>query len=172
MLPLSCSSKPIFSDQEEYLHYLKCQVLEETREFLCKTLEPDRYFPYLRSARILDLDMCEEIEDKSKRTARVSKLIDYIIKQGGMKGFDHLIEALKRKGTQGEWFVIRHLMMSFDDIKANPPAILIEDGEQSNNKFEKQISEEIVWPGPGEPGGPELPTLDSLNETDMKPKYT
>ncbi|XP_077986094.1 B-cell lymphoma/leukemia 10-like [Glandiceps talaboti] len=161
MLSTSKSSKPSFDHEDSYRHYIKCQVLEEMREFLCKRLEPDRYFPYLRSQRILDAEMCEDVVAQTKKSNRVSKFLDYLIDQGGLKGFDFFVEALKRKNTEGEWDIIRVLMDGLQKMYLNPPAILVnQQGTTADVTYERQSSDEASQVSPGEPGGPTVPSIN------------
>ncbi|XP_006826070.1 uncharacterized protein LOC100369110 [Saccoglossus kowalevskii] len=164
--PSAPVSWPTFENGEDYYHYLKCQVLEEQREFLCKHLRHDRYFAYLRSQRVLDADMCEEIELPRKHAAQVNKFVDCLINQGGPHAFDHFIESLKKRGTEGEWFIIRQLVKGFEQVKASSKAVLLPPKDD-----DKDDEDAHPPPIPGSPGGPILPILSLTNDTETPPKY-
>lgn len=83
---------------------LKGLILEEQMGFLCEELgDPGRYFPYLRSKRMLDSSDCQSIRSQTTFREQVQQLIGILKGRQSSKGeqaFDVLVDALKRQRVQ------------------------------------------------------------------------
>lgn len=82
---------------------LKKQVLQDHVDILTTDLgDPDRYFPRLRSAGLLDRHDCEKIRHEVTTKDKVSKFVDILSegRQGkdGKTTFDVLVDVLKNEG--------------------------------------------------------------------------
>lgn len=83
---------------------LKKSVLEDQMGFLCEELgDPGRYFPYLRSKRMLDSTDCQSIRSQVAFKDQIQELIGLLKSRETSKGegaFDVLVDALKRQRVQ------------------------------------------------------------------------
>lgn len=84
--------------------HLKRSVLEDQMGFLCEELgDPGRYFPYLRSKRMLDSSDCQTIRSQATFREQVLKLVGILKCRESSKGeqaFDVLVDALKKQRVQ------------------------------------------------------------------------
>lgn len=83
---------------------LKKSVLEDQIGFLSEELgDPGRYFPYLRSKRMLDSSDCQLIRAQVTFKDQVQELIGLLNSRQSSKGegaFDVLVDALKKQRVQ------------------------------------------------------------------------
>ena len=83
---------------------MKQFVLEDQMAFLCEELgDPGRYFPYLRSKRMLDSSDCQSIRSQVTFKEQVQSLMDLLKSRQSSKGesaFDVLVDALKKQRVQ------------------------------------------------------------------------
>lgn len=89
---------------ETKVKQLKKQVLETHVQALCEDMgNPERYFPQLRSAGVLDKDDCETIRHEVTTRRKVERFVDILCegRQGrdGTPVFDVLVEVLNREGV-------------------------------------------------------------------------
>ena len=72
--------------------------------FLCEELgDPGRYFPYLRSKRMLDSTDCQSIRSQVTFKDQIQELIGILKSRKTSKGehaFDVLVDALKKQRVQ------------------------------------------------------------------------
>lgn len=106
----------------------KQMVLEDQIGFLCEELgDPGRYFPYLRSKRMLDTSDCQSIRAHATFKDQVQELIGLLKSRQSSKGegaFDVLVDALKKQRVQAH--VARALQRALAKAK--------EEGVLSNGK--------------------------------------
>lgn len=92
------------SETKQKIKLLKKIVLEDQMGFLCEELgDPGRYFPYLRSKRMLDSMDCQSIRSQVTFKEQVQQLIGVLKGRQSSKGehaFDVLVEALKKQRVQ------------------------------------------------------------------------
>ena len=92
------------SETKARSNLLKRSVLEDQMGFLCEELgDPGRYFPYLRSKRMLDSSDCQTIRSQATFREQVQQLIGILKGRESSKGeqaFDVLIDALKKQRVQ------------------------------------------------------------------------
>ena len=98
-------------------HYVT-QVLEDKRAYLCGVIDPSRHFAYLRQQRVLSKEGQEIIKNEVTTSAKVNKLIDELIMNGGPQAFLAFTESLRREGTQPH--VLKKLNLALDEKRANP----------------------------------------------------
>ena len=91
------------SSGDAKLVQLKKQVLLGQVQLLCDDLgTPERYFPHLRSAGLLDRHDCETIRHVVTTRDKVLKFVDIIEPRHGKDGrhaFDILVEVLNKEGV-------------------------------------------------------------------------
>ena len=107
-----------------HLHLAISQVLNENRDYLCRTITPSRHYPYLRQESVLSLEGQELIESKATGSAKANTLIDELQKNGGPKAYTAFIEALLREKTQSH--VISTLNRALEEKCSRPD---VQDGE-------------------------------------------
>ncbi|XP_072015861.1 uncharacterized protein [Amphiura filiformis] len=103
---------------DERLYNMQMEVLNENRDFLCKTITPSRHYPYLRQQQVLSLEGQETIESQVTGKDKVNKLIDELEKNGGPKAYLAFMEALLNEKTQE--FVIKKLNMALEEKRNRP----------------------------------------------------
>lgn len=96
------------------LFVLLNQVLEEQRYLLCKSIIPDRHYPYLRSKAILNLDDCEEIDAERTTRKKAARFLDIMVSKGP-SAYDHLCQSLMLDTTQ--MHVLKQLNTEYEDKK-------------------------------------------------------
>lgn len=86
------------------VNQLKRQVLETHVQAFCEDMgNPERYFPQLRSAGLLDKEDCETVRHEVTTRRKVEKFVDILCE--GRQGrdetpaFDVLVEVLNREGV-------------------------------------------------------------------------
>lgn len=93
---------------------LKREVLEEQLETLCLIGDPSRYFPKLRSVRVLSREDCELIRHEVTSKDKVLKFVDLLLegRQGkyGRHAFDVLVDVLIHLSVHAS--VARQLQMA------------------------------------------------------------
>ncbi|XP_061165294.1 B-cell lymphoma/leukemia 10-like isoform X2 [Saccostrea echinata] len=75
------------------------QILEDQRFYLCKYLEPENYYAYLRSKHVMTGEDEEEIKSLRTRRQRAERFLDILILKGPAC-FKALVDAILRNGTQ------------------------------------------------------------------------
>ncbi|XP_048777522.1 B-cell lymphoma/leukemia 10-like isoform X2 [Ostrea edulis] len=96
---------------EEEIQY---EILEEQRFYLCKHLDPQNHFAYLRSKHLLTADEEEIIKSHSSRTQRAEKFLDILLQKGPMC-YKALVDALLKNKTQT--FLVTRLNKEFEKKK-------------------------------------------------------
>ena len=97
-------TEPEIKLSETKVKQLKKQVLETQVQAFCEDMgNPERYFPQLRSAGVLDKDDCEVIRHEVTTKRKVEKFVDILCegRQGrdGTPAFDVLVDVLNREGV-------------------------------------------------------------------------
>ncbi|XP_060070809.1 B-cell lymphoma/leukemia 10-like [Ylistrum balloti] len=85
--------------EDEVLAGIKRLILEEKRDILCRYMNPERYFDYLRSKFVINEEDKEEIEFEKTRRKKASVMIDIILKKGG-DAYDIFVKAIQADRTQ------------------------------------------------------------------------
>ncbi|XP_062608518.1 B-cell lymphoma/leukemia 10-like [Saccostrea cucullata] len=75
------------------------QILEDQRFYLCKYMEPQNYYAYLRSKHVMTAEDEEEIKSLRTRRQRAERFLDILLLKGPTC-FKALVDAILRNGTQ------------------------------------------------------------------------
>ncbi|XP_057300888.1 caspase-2-like [Hydractinia symbiolongicarpus] len=138
-------------DEDEILKVYaewKRDVLEEKRYILCKDIDPQRFFPFLRSKQILDQDNEEDINYERTRLRRAERFLDILVTKGP-DAFDYFCEALLTQ-VAGQLHLLKEILEALDDKR--------EDISDLNHRRElPPLRFSVPLPTPGQIGGPELP---------------
>lgn len=102
------------SPSEEEIMDIKIKILEEKREYLCKFLNPETHFPYLRSVSILSQEDQERIQCQETSKTKANKFLD-ILTSKGPAAYEHLVFSLKKDKTQ--MFIVEKLNKEFESKK-------------------------------------------------------
>lgn len=95
------------------LHFY-LQILEDKRPYLCKSLNPEDHFNFLRSKSILTKDDQDVIRNEVTRTAKAGKLLDILLTKGP-KAYEMLVFSIHRNRTQN--FLVEMLNKEFENRK-------------------------------------------------------
>lgn len=105
---------------EEQVYRLKESVLVEKMSWLCDELgDPGRYFPELRSKRVLSVTDTQLIKSKPTDQDKIMEFVTLISKRRGdhgQHGLDVFIEALKKQRVHAH--VARILVRTLNKKKA------------------------------------------------------
>ena len=94
---------------------IKCDVLEDLRDWLVPKLRTDKIVTYLRSKRVFDLEDQETIDAEITTNRKNSKLLDFVIKRGS-NAFDQFCHAIREKCT-GQPHVLEKILNEFEKRK-------------------------------------------------------
>jgi len=81
-----------YDESEELLEfYAECkrETLRELRDVLVRDLDPAKFYAFLRSKSVLDIDDQDEIECEKVRRRKAEKFLD-ILESKNFNGFDAL----------------------------------------------------------------------------------
>lgn len=109
------------ASETEILENVKRNILEEKRSYLCKFLNPDDHFDFLRSKSTLTKDDQDVIRNEVTRTAKAGKLLDILLTKGP-KAYEMLAFSIHRNGTQT--FLVKMLNKEFENKKNSYIALL------------------------------------------------
>lgn len=109
--------------ETEILENVKQKILEDKRPYLCKSLNPEDHFNFLRSKSILTKDDQDVIRNEVTRTAKAGKLLDILLTKGP-KAYEMLVFSIHRNGTQN--FLVEMLNKEFENRKNSYIALLSE----------------------------------------------
>ena len=109
------------ASETEILENVKRNILEEKRSYLCKSLNPEDHFDFLRSKSILTKDDQDVIRNEVTRTAKAGKLLDILLTKGP-KAYEMLVFSIHRNGTQN--FLVKMLNKEFENKKNSYVALL------------------------------------------------
>ncbi|XP_064616589.1 B-cell lymphoma/leukemia 10-like [Liolophura sinensis] len=115
------------STDQRILDAFKLKVLEEQRYLLCKSIIPDRHYPYLRSKAILSLDDCEEIDAERTTRKKAARFLDIMVSKGP-SAYDHLCESLMLDTTQ--MHLLKRLNTEYEDKKNKYLALVTDQSPQ------------------------------------------
>ena len=105
---------------EEKLRSLKESVLVEKMSWLCDEIgDPGRYFPELRSKRVLNVTDTQLVKSKATDREKIEEFVSLISKRSGdhgQHGLDIFIEALKKQRVHAH--VARILVRALNKKKA------------------------------------------------------
>lgn len=92
------------------------QILEEQRHYLCKHLNPQDHFAYLRSKHLLTREDEELIKSEVTSKRRAERFLDILV-QKGPNCYKSLVDALLKNGTQ--LFLAEKLNKEYERKKIN-----------------------------------------------------
>ena len=97
------------------VHKLKAIVLLSEISYLKENIiNPRRYFPVLKTKRVLSDEQCENIKGQLTAECRVQRFIEYISLEE--RGFDVFTEALVHQKVRA--YVARYLRRKLDKISS------------------------------------------------------
>lgn len=102
--------------EEEILHEVRLNILEEQRHYLCKHLNPQDHFAYLRSKHLLTREDEELIKSEVTSKRRAERFLDILV-QKGPNCYKSLVDALLKNGTQ--LFLAEKLNKEYERKKIN-----------------------------------------------------
>ncbi|XP_073242618.1 B-cell lymphoma/leukemia 10-like [Porites lutea] len=160
---------PTSALEYELYERIKCEVLEDLRDWLVPKLRTDKIITYLRSKRVFDLDDQELINAQTTTRRSNSMLLDFVIERGST-AFDQFCHAIRENCT-GQAHVLEKILIEFERRKqeqipkdsppsnfnsiSNPsedPKLLVVTGIPGTDEVDLNN-----LPGPGDPGAPVPP---------------
>lgn len=100
--------------EEEIQYEVSLNILEEQRFYLCKYLEPQNHFAYLRSKHLLTAEDEEVIKFQISRKQRAEKFLDILLQKEPMC-YMGLVDAILKNGTQT--FIVTKLNQEYERKK-------------------------------------------------------
>lgn len=114
-------------EEGEILENAKRYILDEKRSYLCKYLNPEDHFDFLRSKFIITRDDSENIKKETTQTSKVGKLLDILLTKGP-QAYEMLVLSIQRNKTQT--FLVEMLNKEFEKRK-NALIALLKDKQCS-----------------------------------------
>jgi len=155
-----------YDESEELLEfYAECkrETLRELRDVLVRDLDPAKFYAFLRSKSVLDIDDQDEIECEKVRRRKAEKFLD-ILESKNFNGFDALCECLLEK-IAGQLHLLQKILKKFE--------LKIQSAQELQHT--RQICPVLYntdFPSPGQIGGPELPeSYYSIYMSESPPPY-
>lgn len=147
------------ASQDDARLNIKREILEDLREKLVRDLQPENFFSFLRSKRVLDEDDCDEIVIKGTRKKKAEAFLDLLGKKGHL-GFDYFCEAfVVAQKTQPHLF--NQLLDAFEDKIYDNQVELLPVPQYEYEFVNMQMLNHNL-PRPGEAGAPCLPSAATL----------
>ncbi|XP_033116153.1 uncharacterized protein LOC117116262 [Anneissia japonica] len=149
-----------FTTEDEYEHFLHCEVIENNFAFLCDNINPTDHVDFLRSERILDQESVEDIMSQTTTRQKCRCFLGYI-KRRGSSALPLFIRSLLQNRTQV--FIVRKLHVSLAKLQDDPPQSVLErrpEFGEENEEFGFRIPAEFddnELPIPGQPGAIPFP---------------
>lgn len=106
---------PTSALEYELYERIKCEVLEDLRDWLVPKLRTDKIITYLRSKRVFDLDDQERISAQITTRRSNSMLLDFVIERGST-AFDQFCHAIRENCT-GQAHVLEKILIEFERRK-------------------------------------------------------
>lgn len=106
---------PTSALEYELYERIKCEVLEDLRDWLVPKLRTDKIITYLRSKRVFDLDDQEQINAQITTRKSNSMLLDFVIERGST-AFDQFCHAIRENCT-GQAHVLEKILIEFERRK-------------------------------------------------------
>lgn len=91
---------------------IKREILLEMREELVRNIMPDKFFSYLRSKGVLDIDDCDIINSEKTRRKRAECFLD-ILESKGPEGFRYFCDFIRENKTQ--LYLLKKIMDLFEE---------------------------------------------------------
>lgn len=98
LLPTTLNMAAAIPD-EDIFWSIKKEVLQEMRDELVTNIMPDKFFSFLRSRRVFDMDDCDIINAERTRRKKAECFLD-ILESKGPEAFNHFCKFLQDNKTQ------------------------------------------------------------------------
>lgn len=106
---------PTSALEYELYERIKCEVLEDLRDWLVPKLRADKIITYLRSKRVFDMDD-QELINAEKTTRRSNNMLLDLVIARGSTAFDQFCHAIRENCT-GQAHVLEKILIEFERRK-------------------------------------------------------